>query len=92
MQLVGVARLLQRRKGGFGGLIEILPRLVRCGDDDGSLRIGPIRGLLYGQLRSVNNDDTNKSEVGQGVRPQRPHGDVRGGRLLSRNLELLGTR
>lgn len=52
---------------------------MRCSDDDGSLRIGPIRGLLYGQLRSVNNDDTNKSEVGQGVRPQRPHGDARGG-------------
>lgn len=79
MQLVGVARAPPEKERWVGGLIEILPRLVRFSDDDGSLRIGPIRGLLYGQLRSVNNDDTNKSEVGQGVRPQRPHGDARGG-------------
>lgn len=79
MQLVGVARAPPEKERWVRGLIEILPRLVRCSDDDGSLRIGPIRGLLYGQLRSVNNDDTNKSEVGQGVRPQRPHGDARGG-------------
>lgn len=50
---------------------------MRCNDDDGSPQIGPIRGLLYGQLRSVNNDDTNKSEVGQGVRPLRLLGDAR---------------